>query len=302
MMLVSCLLLHILGCFLLSLITLGFLQMTGLEELDKVDNRFLGFFPLATLGAALSTIPGGRGWSQTFYLMLCILGVSSIQTTLSIPSSLFTKMPSLVKRRLLQSLLVILCLLPSLVLCTATGPSLLLILQRWSTDLPILILASMISAAIGWLHGVHNLCSHVSPELPKLYIRYLQFSCGLAPLVFMFFSVRLAITPLNPGPLMLPPWASHIGVILASFSVVQLPLGVMFALVYKGVKRMMIDGAVRTEVWAEHGNSRQKLFDRDVITTSYRNFEQFDGIDNLETPLRANNVSKQRSLSNSLVN
>ena len=259
-----CLGVHLLLSSLLALLSLALPLVTALLP-SASHLHALGHFPLVSLSQTLASLDSGAlPWSQAAFLLLALLGLSTLLSLLSVPCSLLPR--SGATHRLLRPAVPLLCLLPGLLLCTTSGPGLHLLLSRWGTDLPSLLLATITSTLLA-LH----LCTR--PPTSTTCSRLLQAASTLAPILYLCLAAHLALSPPPEGAVPLPSWGPHLCGLLASLTVAQVPLAALLQLLSTAGRKSL---GLREGLGLRTSDSCQKLVDTNVATISYKNFEKCD--------------------------
>ncbi|XP_077981976.1 sodium- and chloride-dependent GABA transporter ine-like [Glandiceps talaboti] len=218
--------------------TLGYMAYVGGVEVDDVvtDGPGLVFVAVPT---AIAEMSGSNVWSFLFFFMVCCLAVDSqFAMTEVVVTTLMDEFPQFIKKYLRRKEFVVL-----LVVCVAFAIGIPTIfeggmywfqLMDWYTAIVSVIIVALFEViAICYIYGAGRLSQNVKEmmgELPNIFFRVCWWVISPILCVFIFISNCASYEVVTYGDYVYPGWAEFLGWIVASMSIVWIPVGMIHAL------------------------------------------------------------------------
>ncbi|KAK4299465.1 hypothetical protein Pmani_028250 [Petrolisthes manimaculis] len=221
--------------------TLGNIAHETGKEIDDVVSEGPGLV-FMVYPQALSKMPYANVWAVLFFSMLLILGLDSQFATVEvIITSMQDAFPGWIQKHLKRHevLVLIVCFfsflfgIPNI---TQGGIYFFQLIDHYAAAVSLMYLAFFEVIAIVWIYGANRLARNVKEmtgKLPSIYFRFCwYFSAPLLILAIWIFSMVDYSSPTyNKGEYIYPSWAIGLGWIIASFSIIPIPIFAVIAVV-----------------------------------------------------------------------
>lgn len=224
---------------------MGSLSKTTGLSMDKVVQSGQGLVYVVYPFAA-TTISGSGVWAIMFFIMMLALGMGTMMASVeTLTTSLEDFFPVLKKTQKIKSLtLGIICLLyflAGLILCSQTGTYWIELLDEYSANWAILLIAFVECISIGWFYGVDNFRIDISTMIPPestfmhklnsvLFVLFKICWIAVTPLLLVGLTIFAWIdsAPIESGDYTFPYWSHIFGSFLSSSSL----LGIIGWMIY----------------------------------------------------------------------
>lgn len=220
------------GC--VVFVTLGYMSHQANVPIQEVVSQGPGI-AFMVYPEALATLPLPQIWSVLFFLMLFTVGLDSqmvhIQT---LTGAVFDNFPRTNKRKTLVTLSVcILGFLLGLVCVTQGGIYVLQLIDWYVASVSIMIIAMLEITVLGWIYGVDRLNKDIemmTGSNPGIVWKIVM--CITTPLIIIIVWIFTLVhhKPVTYGDYTYPDWAISIGWIVAVFSLLPIPIGVVYTI------------------------------------------------------------------------
>ncbi|XP_071087647.1 uncharacterized protein [Haliotis cracherodii] len=196
--------------------------------------------------AAILYFPASPLWSILFFLMLVLMGISTLFTSVEtiVTAIIDERLEQLKKKRVF--VLSILCAssyLLGLPLTTQGGVHILQLMDEYLAGFPHLVIGLVMCIAIGWVYGVKQFCNDVSHMIgSKVGWWWQGMWYGVCPVIIVFVLIFSSVgyTPLKDkfSEEKYPDWAEAVGFLLICVCLCPIPL-VMIYKIASGQGRFM---------------------------------------------------------------
>ncbi|XP_065344057.1 sodium- and chloride-dependent GABA transporter ine isoform X1 [Cloeon dipterum] len=191
---------------------------------------------------ALAQMPLSQFWSVLFFFMLLCLGLDSQFAIVEVVvTSIKDGFPNWIKRHMKchEVVVFVICLvsflfgLPNV---TQGGIYFFQLIDHYAASISIMYVAFFEIIAVSWFYGAGRLARNVQEmtgRLPSLYFRFCWWIAApvLLMAVWVFSLIDYTRPTFNNGTYLYPPWAEGIGWIIASLSLICIPLMAIIVLV-----------------------------------------------------------------------
>ncbi|KAK7082302.1 hypothetical protein SK128_004895 [Halocaridina rubra] len=222
--------------------TLGNIALEQSKDMDEVVAEGPGLV-FMVYPQALAKMPYGAIWAVLFFFMLLVLGLDSQFATIEvIITSLQDGFPKWLKKNLkhheilvlLVCLVSFICGLPNVM---QGGIYFFKLIDYYAANISLMYLAFFEVVSIVWVYGAGRLARNVQAmtgRLPSLYFRGCWYITApvLIMAIWIFSIVDHERPTYNKGEYNYPDWAIGIGWVIASLSIVPIPVFAVIA-VYK---------------------------------------------------------------------
>ncbi|CAH1378553.1 hypothetical protein MTP99_002379 [Tenebrio molitor] len=198
--------------------------------------------------AAIATMPGSIFWALIFFMMLLTLGLdSSFGGSEAIITALSDEFPKIGRHReIFVACLFSLYFLVGLASCSQGGFYFFHLLDRYAAGYSMLLAVFFEAIAVSWIYGTQRFCDDIKDMIGFAPGYYWRFCWKFAAPVFLLFIIvygLLGYEPLSYEDYVYPGWANVLGWLIASSSVVMIPLVAIFKILTTPgsfLKRMQI--------------------------------------------------------------
>lgn len=183
---------NFLTCILAGLVVFAYMgslsETTGLE-MDKVVQSGQGLV-YVVYPFAVTTLAGAPIWAIMFFVMMLALGMGTMMASVeTLTTSLEDFFPVLKKTSKIKAFtLAVICLLyflVGLILCSQTGTYWIELLDEYSANWAILLIALIECISVGWVYGANFFQIDISTMIPKESI----FMHKLHGILFIWFKI-----------------------------------------------------------------------------------------------------------------
>ncbi|XP_064608266.1 uncharacterized protein LOC135472612 [Liolophura sinensis] len=186
---------------------------------------------------AISRFPISPLWSVLFFLMLCMIGLSTQITTVeTIVTAIVDENMPLLKRRRVWMLLFLCCLLYllGLPLTTQGGIYWLQLMDEYLAGWSVMVLGIIMCLGLCYLYGVNKFRLNIMQmvgEMPSLWWKIMW--CLISPLVIVFILIFAMVdyAPAKFGLRIFPPWAQAVGFCLTIVPLLPIPFYMVYRIV-----------------------------------------------------------------------
>ncbi|XP_066300203.1 sodium- and chloride-dependent GABA transporter 1-like isoform X2 [Branchiostoma lanceolatum] len=214
---------------------MAFLQGTTVEEV-ATQGPGLAF---VVYPQAIATMPVSPLWAILFFIMLLLLGIDSQFCTVEvIVTTLYDHFHPLIRKYLKRKevlVLLVCCVsyllgLPNI---AQGGMYFFQLIDFYAAAISLMVIAFFEVVAISWIYGANRLARNIEEMTGnKPWLYFIVCWYGLSPILIggiMIFGF-IQYTPVRYGDYYYPGWGQAIGWVIASLSIICLPIGAIHAM------------------------------------------------------------------------
>jgi SNF family Na+-dependent transporter len=208
----------------------------------------------------LSTMPGAPVWSVLFFMMMMMLGLSSMFSMVECFFCAFMdEYPQLLRKTYWRTVMFRACgiaffYLISLPMVTNGGFYLFSIVDMYTGGFPLLIIGLFELLTITYIYGYHNFADDVQMMLGKKPNIIFRICWSLVSPVVVFLVIIATGASYKPptlfsGTYVFPDWAAAIGWMIVAFTLFFIPVVFVYTLFKNGAFKIMVESAKPLAKW-----------------------------------------------------